>query len=243
MRERSSQLPRPTTRSLLLNSICLVTSSYGLIAGTRLGLPPELVEAGYKQFLTNIGVGITIINNAANIINWVTQHSGITNNTILSISDFVSRHFTLPIALILESIIAAVYWPLRLFALKLIFQGLEDGKSPLPYFTDFCLHLFPIVFLFIDHYLSGVGQKFRISNIGGLVIVNILGLTYYKWLDHLIDPTRGQVYPYPFLDVEEPYRTIIFVTITSIAWFIYLLYQRFPPAYRGKTPKDESKRS
>ena len=243
MRGRSTQLPRPTTRSLLLNSICLVTSSYGLVAGTRLDLPQELVEAGYKQFLTNIGVGITIINNAANIINWVTQHSGITSNTILSISDFISRHITLPVALILESIIAAVYWPLRLFALNLIFQGLEDGEPPLPYLTDFCLHLFPIIFLFTDHYFSGFGQKFRISNVGGLMIVNILGLAYYKWLDHLIDPAKGQVYPYPFLDVEEPYRTIIFITITSITWFIYLLYQRFPPRCKGKAPKDESKQN
>ena len=235
--------PKPTTRSLLINLACLISSAYGLSTGTKIHLPHNLIQAGHRQFLTNIGVGITIINNVANILNWILRNCRfVTDNRILSIFNFVARHITLPIALVLESIIPAVYWPLRLFALDLIMQGVKDGRSPVPYMTDVCCHLFPIIFLLLDHYFSGCGQKFNISNISGFVMVNALGLAYYKWLDHLIGPAKGQVYPYPFLDVEEPYRTIIFITITSITWFIYLLYQRFPPKSR-QTSKGNAKKT
>ena len=241
--DEEGRLPKLTTRSLLINLACLISSAYGLSTGTKIHLPHNLIQAGHKQFLTNIGVGITMTNNVANILNWILRNCRfVADKRILSIFNFASRHVTLPIALVLESIIPAVYWPLRLFALDLIMQGVKDGRSPVPYLTDFCLHLFPIVFLLMDHYLSGCGQKFNISNISGFVMVNTLGLAYYKWLGHLIDPTRGQVYPYPFLDVEEPYRTIIFVTITSIAWLVYLLYQRFPPKSK-QTPRDGTKKT
>lgn len=223
---------KPTYGSLAINIMCLMISSWGLYWATQLVLPASLKQAGHKQFLTNISVIATQINNVTNIINWFIQRSS-TNNVLLTQSDFIARHITLPIALVLETVVPIVYWPLRLFAMNLIMQAIpEDAPSPIPISVDLAIHLFPNIFLVSDHYLSGSGLKFKLSNTKAWVIVTALGMAYYKWLSLLIDPKKGQTYPYPFLDVEEPLKSIIFVVVTSFSWGFYTMYQNFPPFYK-----------
>ncbi|CCF58646.1 hypothetical protein KAFR_0F00490 [Kazachstania africana CBS 2517] len=221
-------IPKPTFGSLFINTCCLLITSWGLKWATTIILPPSLSKAGHKQFLTNISVIVTMANNVINILNWFIQR--FSQSVELSHRfDFISRHLTLPIALVLESIVPVVYWPLRLFALKLIMQNVPEHISPIPIPVDISIHLVPIVFLLGDHYLSGSGLKFKISNFKAWLLVTLLGAAYYKYLQVLIDPSRGQVYPYPFLDVNEPYRSVIFVIVSSVGWGFYTLYQNFPP--------------
>ncbi|SMN21047.1 similar to Saccharomyces cerevisiae YHR140W Putative integral membrane protein of unknown function [Maudiozyma saulgeensis] len=232
---------KPSCRSLLLNVLSLAVGCWGLSHATTLVLPPSLRDAGHKQFLTNISVVATLISNVCNISNYFIQRINL-NINLLKFSNFISRHIVLPIALVLETVVPLVYWPLRLFAMKLIMQGVSSGKSPIPISVDLAIHFFPCVFLLCDHYLSGTGKKFIISNRKAWFLVTALGSGYYKYLALLIDPSIGQKYPYPFLDVAEPYKSIIFVCITSLAWSFYVSYQKFPPCTKSNNESKKIKK-
>ncbi|CCC69632.1 hypothetical protein NCAS_0D00510 [Naumovozyma castellii] len=225
--------PKPTVFSLLINLTSLAACGWGLRWAATIELPPSLKQAGHKQFLTNISVIATLISNVTNVANFFIQRNkdSIKCKKLRDRSNFISRNIALPIALVLESIVPLIYWPLRLFFLPLIMQGIpsNDTPSPVPISVDCCIHLFPFIFLMSDHYLSGAGTKFQLSNARVWVITTALGFGYYRYLAFLIDPKRGQSNPYPFLDVEEPYKGIIFVGATTFAWLFYVLYQKFPP--------------
>lgn len=230
----NSKTARPTGRvSLLINCICLLTSSWGLYRLCGNELPVQLAKAGQKQFLTNLAVGGTIINNLLNITSYATESGGMT---------LVARHLTLPIALVLETIVSLVYWPLRLFFIQWIIQGAQPGgPAPIPLSVDISVHFLPTLFLFADHYLSGSGLKFKLSNRLAWAVVTAIGFGYYSFLGSIIDKADGQAYPYPFLDVAQPKRSIVFVVVTTIAWLVYVLYQKFPPLSKSKRDTLESK--
>lgn len=236
--------PTPTVRSLIFNVASLIICSRGLYKCTRLILPAGLKDAGHKQFLTNISVVATLISNVFNILNWFVQRSKCAKKSedksccYGSTLNYISRHFVLPVALVLESIVPLVYWPLRLFAQDLIMQDIpKDAPHPLSVSTDISIHLFPFIFLFSDHYLSGSGSKFQMSNTKAWCLVATLGIAYFQYLAMLIDPAKGQTYPYPFLNVEEPFKSVIFVVVSTVAWVFYVIYQKFPPGSEGKKLK------
>lgn len=228
-----------TRCSLIINVISLCTASWGLYKATRIILPANLSNAGHKQFLTNISVVATIVSNIASIHNYFIQrtthddcsHANPCRRKVRA--NFISRQIILPVALVLETIVPVVYWPLRLFFINLILQGVKDSsRSPIPIPVDLAIHFFPFVALFSDHYLSGSDGKFILPNKIAWVIVTVLGFTYNRWLDFLIDTSSGASNPYPFLDIREPIRSVIFVFVTTLGWGFYVLYQRFPPTPR-----------
>ncbi|AJU18975.1 hypothetical protein H817_YJM1419H00203 [Saccharomyces cerevisiae YJM1419] len=232
----------PTRFTLTLNTACLLTSTWGFVRATSVVLPPSLSKAGHKQFLTIISIIATIINNAVNISNYYIQRNNKMNLETKKKSDFISRHVTLPVSLVLESIVATVYWPLRLFFVNLIMHGVEStAKTPFPMTVDMAIHLYPILYLLADHYLSGSGTKFKLSNKNAWLIVTSLAFSYFQYLAFLIDAGQGQAYPYPFLDVNEPYKSIIFVVVATITWAYYVFYQKFPPKYIKKSAKKGDK--
>ncbi|CCK71790.1 uncharacterized protein KNAG_0H03760 [Huiozyma naganishii CBS 8797] len=221
----------PTLSSLVINVVSAIVCSWGLYHCSCVVLPASLKKAGHKQFLTNISVVVTVINNTANVINWFVQRcAGAEVQQWKAVSALVSREITLPFALIMETIVPLVYWPLRLFALRLIAQDIPAGmRYPIPISVDLAIHFWPIVFLLGDHYLSGYGSKFKISNGKAWLVITGTGFAYYKFLAALIDVSTGQAYPYPFLNVNEPYRSIIFVFVSTIAWLIFIGYQARVP--------------
>ncbi|CAL9735179.1 hypothetical protein MOSE0_G08768 [Monosporozyma servazzii] len=240
----STRVPTPSLRSLIFNLASLIICSRGLYKCSQIILPAGLKDAGHKQFLTNISVVATLISNVFNISNWAVQRFNCSKQSEdksccnASSLHYVSRHLILPIALILETIVPLVYWPLRLFAQNLIMQDIpKDAPNPLSISTDISIHLFPFIFLFSDHYLSGSGSKFDISNTRAWCLVATLGIAYFQYLAILIDPTKGQIYPYPFLNVEEPFKSVIFVVVSTAAWFFYVIYQKFPPHTHEKKSK------
>lgn len=228
--------PIPTHFTLVLNTVSLLTSTWGFVRATSVILPPSLSKAGHKQFLTIMSIIATIINNAVNITNYYIQRNSKMNLETKRKSDFISRHIALPVSLVLESIVATVYWPLRLFFVSLIMHGVKStAKTPFPITVDMAIHLYPILYLLTDHYLSGSGMKFRLSNKHAWLIVTSLAFSYFQYLAFLIDAEQGQAYPYPFLDVNEPYKSIIFVAVTTITWAYYVFYQKFPPKHAKKS--------
>lgn len=225
---------RAWQRSAVLNAVSAVVVSYGLYSCTSIKLPPSLEKAGHKQFLTNISAAVTVLNNVSNLANYALRRGGAPSGAV----EFWARHVTLPIALAVESVVASVYWPLRLFAIHLIMVDAPRGdRSPIPLQVDLAIHLAPIVLLLSDHYLSGAGAKFRISKRYAWAIVMVLGFGYKSLLGRLIDPDAGQAFPYPFLNVAEPLRSIIFAIVTSISLLYYLAYQRIPPRSGPKSVK------
>lgn len=212
--------------SLCVNLLVLAVVGQGLYRCSQIQLPPSLASAGHRQFLTNISAAVTLVNSLSNVFDFVVQSA---------VSRLWARHFTLPIALVLESVVASVYWPLRLFAMHLILQQPPvPGHSPIPLSVDLSIHLAPVVGLLIDHYWTGQGEKFRVSYKVAWLVVLVLGYGYKCWLELLIKPPAA--YPYPFLNVEEPKRTVIFCTVTSFSMVYYVLYQRHPPR-RGLAPR------
>lgn len=221
---------KPTRITLALNTLCLLTSTWGALKATSVILPPSLSEAGHKQFLTVISIIATIFNNATNIINYFIQNKSRASPDFKEKSDFVSRHITLPVSLVMESIVATIYWPLRLFFVSLILHGVDsNAKTPLPVTVDMAIHLYPILYLLADHYLSGSGSKFKLSEYTAWFIVTSVAFSYFQYLAFLINPKKGQAYPYPFLNVKEPYKSVIFIAVSTVTWGYYVLYQKYPP--------------
>lgn len=70
---------------------------------------------------------------------------------------------------------------------------------------------------------------------------NQFSIFIFSYLAFLIDAGQGQAYPYPFLDVNEPYKSIIFVVVATITWAYYVFYQKFPPKYIKKSAKKGDK--
>lgn len=201
---------------LLLNLLSATTTMYGLINCTSVVLPSNLSHAGHKQFLTNIAALITVVNSLFNVLNQLLGDKG-------SIS-FLARELTLPVAMCLETIVCFIYWPLRLFFISLIIHGVQDSsRAPLALHIDISIHLLPILYLATDYFFLKP-TPFQISGKKVFLTLPSLGLAYRVYLDKIIGPEGS--YPYPFLDVAEPYKSIIFVVVSLSAGWIYILYQK-----------------
>ncbi|AMD19394.1 HBR493Wp [Eremothecium sinecaudum] len=217
--------------STVINAFSLVVTSWGLCKSINLELDPSLAKAGPKQFLTNIGAGITIINNVLAILN---------NWSLLPTEglEYFSREILFPLALQTETVIAGVYWPLRLFWIHLIMHNIKDGKSPIPLPVDLSIHLVPILTLLIEYY--GVRKTpFQVSAYVVWILTFIISILYNFWLKTIIDVENGQVYPYPFLSIPEPQVTFVFVGITTIGCLSFLAYKYSHPGRRTPSLKQQ----
>ncbi|SCU80063.1 LAMI_0B00672g1_1 [Lachancea mirantina] len=207
--------------SLAINLLCFCTSSWGLWQATKVQLPASLAQAGHKQFLTNLSVAATLCNNICYFIAFLPPKR-ITSPRLR----YVARQLTLPVALVLETVVAVIYWPLRLFFLPLIMHGVKDGsRMPLSLKVDCALHLYPALYLAADYFFASL-EPFQITKLAAWLIITALGFGYKRYLEILIDTDAGDVYPYPFLDVAEPYRSGIFVIVTAAAWSIFCVYRK-----------------
>lgn len=203
------------TGSLLVNVLSLLTTSWGLYNAAEVKLPASLAQAGHKQFLTNISVGITILTNLTSIFTYYTNGK----------LEVFSREIAFPVALVLETIVALVYWPLRLFALHLIFHGVaDDAHAPLKMSIDLSIHLLPVLYLLAD-YFAFTDKPFQMPRRNVWFIVMALGLLYNRYLKFLIDPSKGQAYPYPFLNIPEPFQSVVFTVVTTSGWGFYCFYK------------------
>ncbi|EDO16392.1 hypothetical protein Kpol_1051p43 [Vanderwaltozyma polyspora DSM 70294] len=229
----------PPISSLILNNLSILIVGWGLNQGTQIKLPASLRDAGHKQFLTNISVIATLICSIVNATNYFVQRDiEVFSNHFKQKFNHFSRHVFLPIALVMETLVPVVYWPLRLFARHLIMQDVPDNiRNPIPISVDLAIHLFPTIFLFSDHYFTGYGSRFEITNQRAWLMVTVLGVGYNRWLYYLIDLSKGQAFPYPFLGVAEPYRSLTFLSLTSFTWVLFWMYQKFPP--KTTTPKQK----
>ncbi|KAH3901446.1 uncharacterized protein SCDLUD_002940 [Saccharomycodes ludwigii] len=213
---------------LILNGLLLSTSTYGLYRCTLVHLPDTLRAAGHKQFLTNISLFFTILYNISRIGGVLTNRSG-------SLDGCISTEVLLPIVLVVETIVTLVYWPLRLFFIGLIYQSrtVSDGtpviKVALPIYVDMFLHLFPLIGLLIDYFKFKKVRFNKFSDLGALLSCLVLATSYKLWLNYLITDLTTQKFPYPFLDVREPIKSIIMYTLSLVGFGFYKLYKSLHP--------------
>lgn len=207
-----------------INAILLVTGTYGLYKCTMVHLPPTLNSAGHKQFLTNISLAISLV---YNLLALLTQSS----------SHLVEKYM-FPISVILETVVTLVYWPLKIFFVHLIYQQsanpLQKRGTVLPLHVDMCLHLFPCIGLLFQ-FLVLKRSQFALSTKTAFIGCLMLG-TIYKWyLQILVKPELGAKYPYPFLDIKEPWKSVIMYGVTLVAWGVFMVLQKVKRTYSLKS--------
>ncbi|CCH42987.1 putative membrane protein [Wickerhamomyces ciferrii] len=193
---------------LFFNLIGLTITSLALNAIFSLPLPKELESAGHFQFLTNLSLIFTIITILSNIITVIYP-----NSLILGLNIYLNA-----ITIILETLVALIYWILRIFFIYLIIPKGVKPENFIPLYIDMSIHLFPITFLSIDYYLI----KFKNFNINSKIVFGlVIGLTSSYWilLESLIKPPAS--YPYPFLNVDTKERVIIFVIVGVFGFLFY----------------------
>ncbi|KAI5956390.1 hypothetical protein KGF54_000865 [Candida jiufengensis] len=175
-------------------------------------LPPHLKDAGQFQFLTNLSLIYSII----------TFVIGAIAHLFKSEYLFLLKNDLHPIGLALESIVAGVYWPLRLFFLHLLTK--DPSKFKMPIITDLSIHLMPIVSLLIDYLIFM--PKWTISINTALAFVVSFTTFYWFLLKNLIDVDKGGRYPYEFMNVEKESSRIIVFAVVGIVAFIQFLFMR-----------------
>jgi len=226
---RSSKLYRwSSSVYLLFNLFGLTICSTALYAVFKLPLPKELESGGHFQFLTNLSLLFTIFTIISNIL------------TIAIPSAFVNyvNIYMNAISIILETLVALIYWSLKIFFIHLIVPQSVERKNLIPIHIDMGIHLFPISFLSIDYYLIKY-QNFNIPSIVVLLIVTGLTSAYWFLLEALIVPPAS--YPYPFLNVGAQERLVIFAFVALAGFVFYYVSNSIHKPIQSLIYKTETK--
>ncbi|CAD1811761.1 uncharacterized protein K4G60_g3380 [Candida parapsilosis] len=211
-----------------IDFISIVIGFYGYHKITTIQLPPHLEDAGHWQFLTNLSLVYSLFVFIVGFIAHITKSQTL----------FLFKNNLHPIGLALETIVAGVYWPLRLFCLHLLTK--DPANFNLPLTTDLCIHLMPVVSLLIDYLIFM--PRWTISNNTALGFVVLLTTFYWFLLDNLIDVDNGGSYPYEFLNVEKDgQRIFVFAVVALVAFAQFLFMRRVYDWIVGKT-EDASER-
>lgn len=191
--------------SLVLNAVALVICYRGLKTVTNYELPLVLASAGHKQFLTILSLFVSIATFALSVLSHLTKSQKL----------FTLKNDVHAIATTLETIVSGVYWPLKLFFIKMIL----DREKIAPLSVDLAIHLVPTVTLLVDFYCFM--PNWKVNDGAAMSIVALLTVAYWQWLNYVMDETS--VFPYPFLNVSFKARLLIFDVIGSVAFGNFLL--------------------
>lgn len=226
---RSTKLYRwDSSVYFLFNLLGLVVTVTACTAIFKVILPNELASAGHIQFLTNLSLLFTIFTILSNIL------------TILvpsSLVNYVNIYMN-AISIILETLVALIYWSLRIFFIHLIVPKGVTEENFIPVHTDVAVHLFPITFLSLDYYFIKY-QNFNIPTINVLLIVTALTSAYWFLLEYLIVPPAS--YPYPFLNVATQERLVIFAFVALAGFVFYHAFNSLHKPIRSLIYKAEGK--
>lgn len=194
----------------LINAIATGLGGYAIwFSLYKVELPPHLAGAGQWQFLTQLSLAASLVVFAI----------GLAAHGLHSPALFLLKNALHPIAMILETVVTTIYWPLRLFLVHKLVK--DPTRKHLPLSIDFCMHLVPFVALFVDYIFFM--PKWTISSYSAFVICGALCGSYYLWLRRLVDVANGGEYPYEFLNVpDELTRIMIFGAVALLAFAFFL---------------------
>lgn len=202
----------PSVAFLILNSLGLALALWGITAIFERPLPVQLQDAGHLQFLTNLSLLLTI---GAMLSNYLVI--GSSNPAILKVNTVFNAG-----ALVCETLVALIYWTLKLFFMKLIVPENVPREMYIPMKLDLTIHLFPVTFLSMDYYMNRT-DSFRLPLLFVVTIVFSLTGGYWYILESLVKPPAH--YPYPFLNVELEERAKIFTVVALLGLVFYEGYE------------------
>lgn len=187
----------------------MVLGAYGLsYLCTKVTLPPHLEAAGQWQFLTNLSLVFSIC----------VYLLGAAAHMKRSPALFALKNNLHPIALVLESVVTVIYWPLRLLFLQFLVK--DPNHKFIPLFVDLCLHFVPVLVLLVDFFVFM--PRWTISPAISAATCMVLSALYYVWLKVLIDVNTGAEYPYNFLNVpSELQRVVIFGAVAFVGFLLF----------------------
>lgn len=194
--------------------VSLISGTWALnYLTTTVVLPPHLAGGGQWQFLTNLSLVFTLIVNFIGLVSHATRSAALFN----------LKNSLHPVALVLESVVTSVYWPLKLFFLHLL---VKDPKAKsIPLFVDICLHLLPVLSLLLDYFLFM--PKWTISNKTALTTCVVLTTLYWFWLKKMVDFENGGEYPYAFLNLGNEIATgFVFQIVGLVGYASFLFIKR-----------------
>lgn len=197
-----------------IDFLSIVIGAYGFQSTIlTLPLPPHLVDAGHWQFLTNLSLVYSLVVFVVGFIAHITKSERL----------FSLKNNLHPIGLALESIVSIVYWPLRLFCLRLLVE--DTSLYPIPMSADLAVHLMPVVSLLIDYFIFM--PRWTIKTKTALGICFALTGAYWCLLEYLVDVENGSSYPYAFLNVpHNGLRAFIFVIVGGAAFVQFLIMSK-----------------
>lgn len=202
------------------------------------GAPPEIIEytsglvVGKYVFLTTQGLLLTM---ATLMLGLFQQHND--TQPVNTIRKWIRNTylFLLVVTLPLEIIIFLLYWPLHLLSPeKLSPAEFVQNKIAISFFSDFCLHLFPLAALVLEIYERDI-EKSKLH-----LIVFVLFAVFYYCLCREMAKVNNR-WPYPFLnEMSEQQRLFFYAGITLAVIFFYEVIIMLKNRHR-QMPKVEHK--
>lgn len=130
----------------------------------------------------------------------------------------------LPVALTLGTVVVILYW-----SLYLMDPALVNGKNPLPWYSEWYMHLGSTVTVYLEAFLFNKKPENKLFAIGPLAAVALL---YIVWADRVVPLYNTQPcglttavcgYPYPFLnDLPAQSRIILYLGASAFLMVLCL---------------------
>jgi FAR-17a/AIG1-like protein len=191
---------------------------------------------GRFQFLTHLGLHLTIITLAVSFLESISSSSffskKITSNdtvykinvkTSLSRFSFLSplKHLLVMASLVVETLLCFIYWSLHFTYPNL----LKPANVPfnVPLFTDLCLHFFPMVYIWME-FLFACPQFTPLFWYSG--VLGGITFAYIAFAVFVFQSTNK--WPYPFFRYLEKleYLVALFAFATCVNLLIYWMAVR-----------------
>lgn len=209
-----------TTLRILIIIVCL----YSL---TDASIPKQLAEhfstqkGGRNQFLTIIGVQLTILTLLLNVLRCRRLHS-----------------FLYPIALTAEFTISITFWFFYFTNPACLMRPVPGVDVLLPFYMDLVYHLLPLAALVIEAFVIDL-NNFSLS-IWTLALVPV---AYYIWAFYLFK--SNGVWPYPMLDNLSETRRIayfaFYALIGTVSSHVFIFFVRRMRGYHKERKEIEGK--
>jgi FAR-17a/AIG1-like protein len=223
----------------LLRSAFLGCCFYGF---SLYGSHPEIWQtimaryAGRLEFLTNIGLLLTILTLLLSILADLDPYFIRRKNFLLS-----TRNIILGVALPIEVSIFLLYWLLKYMAPSLLIHPDLHVKGIFtPILTDLCLHAFPTAFLLAELFIFSTNysssnnmpaytSSFQFRTLHGSLLIFFV-LIYLLWTHHLFIMNQGWTYPF-FAKISPDYHSYVFFFGCSVTLGIFLTLEHIHSAF------------
>lgn len=215
-KEINFKMPSPLMLKIIAKTLFFLFCLYGCL---DYGIPQEMLEyangltAGRYMHLTTLGLLLTT---STLFLGFFQQVHPEENASGLQ-KHIKELYMTLLlVTLPIEVLIVVAYWFLHMFYPRLLFPEIFIQKNiRTSLFTNFCLHLFPLIALLLEIY----ERKVRRSNLHLLVL--LLFAAFYYCLCRQIAEVN-ETWPYPFLNsLSGKQRFATYAGFTLLAAFLY----------------------